>query len=133
MDALCHVYEDHHHYNGVAASEMKTNTGAARLGIEKVGGFAGRGVLLDFPKLKGEAWLEPGYMITAADLDAAEQAQGVTVQGGDIVLVRTGYLDMWFQQSGDEGYASRASVSRPPRGSSIVTSSPSAATTPRWR
>jgi kynurenine formamidase len=105
MDALCHVYEDHHHYNGVAASEMKTHTGAARLGIEKVGGFAGRGVLLDFPKLKGDVWLEPGYMITAADLDAAEQAQGVKVQAGDIVLVRTGYLDKWFHDGGDEGYA----------------------------
>ena len=105
MDALCHVYENHQHYNGVAASEMKTNTGAGRLGIEKVGGFAGRGVLLDFPKLKGVPWLEPGYMITASDLDAAEQAQGVTVGSGDIVLLRTGYLDMWFEQSGDEGYA----------------------------
>jgi kynurenine formamidase len=105
MDALCHVYENHQHYNGVAASEMKTNTGAGRLGIEKVGGFAGRGVLLDFPKLKGVPWLEPGYMITASDLDAAEQAQGVTVGSGDLVLLRTGYLDMWFEQSGDEGYA----------------------------
>ena len=105
MDALCHVYENHQHYNGVAASEMKTNTGAGRLGIEKVGGFAGRGVMLDFPKLKGVPWLEPGYMITAADLDDAEQAQGVTVGSGDLVLLRTGYLDMWFEQSGDEGYA----------------------------
>jgi kynurenine formamidase len=105
MDALCHVYENHQHYNGVAASEMKTNTGASRLGIEKVGGFAGRGVLLDIPKLEGLPWLEPGTMITAADLDAAEQAQGVTVGSGDIVLIRTGYLDMWFQQQGDEGYA----------------------------
>jgi kynurenine formamidase len=105
MDALCHVYENHQHYNGVAASEMKTNTGAGRLGIEKVSGFAGRGVLLDIVKLKGEQWLEPGYMITAADLDDAEQAQGVTVGSGDLVLLRTGYLDMWFQQNGDEGYA----------------------------
>jgi kynurenine formamidase len=105
MDALCHVYENHQHYNGVAASEMKTNTGAGRLGIEKVGGFAGRGVMLDFPKLKGVRWLDPGYMITAADLDEAEQAQGVTVGSGDLVLLRTGYLDMWFEQSGDEGYA----------------------------
>ena len=105
MDALCHVYENHQHYNGVAASEMKTHTGAGRLGIEKVSGFAGRGVMLDFPKLKGVPWLEPGTMITAADLDAAEQAQGVTVGSGDIVLLRTGYLDMWFEQSGDEGYA----------------------------
>jgi len=68
MDALCHVYEGHQHYNGVAAAEMKTNTGAGRLGIEKVGSIAGRGVLLDIPKVKGSQWLDPGYVVTAADL-----------------------------------------------------------------
>jgi kynurenine formamidase len=101
MDALCHVYEDHRHYNGVAASEMKTNTGAGRLGIEKVGAFAGRGVMLDFPKLKGVPWLEPGDMITGADLDACAAAQEVTIGSGDIVLVRTGYLDFWFENAPD--------------------------------
>lgn len=96
MDALVHVYEGHRHYNGFAAADMKTNTGAGRLGIEKVGGFAARGVLLDLPKLKGAQWLEPGYMITASDLDAALDAQNVSVEPGDVVLVRTGYLDFWF-------------------------------------
>jgi kynurenine formamidase len=105
MDALVHVYEGHQHYNGVAAAEMKTNTGAGRLGIEKVNGFAGRAVLLDVAKLKGDTWLEPGYMITAADLDAAEQAQDVKVEAGDIVLIRTGYLDFWFQKNPDVGFA----------------------------
>jgi kynurenine formamidase len=101
MDALCHVYEEHHHYNGVAASEMKTNTGAGRLGIEKVGGFAARGVLLDLPKLQGPQWLTPGAMITARDLEAAQSAQGVSVEAGDIVLLRTGYLDFWFANAPD--------------------------------
>jgi len=101
MDALCHVYEEHHHYNGVAAAEMKTNTGAGRLGIEKVGAFAGRGVMLDFPRLQGVPWLEPGTMLTAADFEAAEEAQDVTVGAGDIVLARTGYLDFWFAEAPD--------------------------------
>ncbi len=101
MDALCHVYEEHHHYNGVAASEMKTNTGAGRLGIEKVGGFAARGVLLDLPKLQGPQWLTPGAMITARDLEAAQSAQGVSVEAGDVVLLRTGYLDFWFANAPD--------------------------------
>jgi kynurenine formamidase len=101
MDALCHVYEEHHHYNGVAASEMKTNTGAGRLGIEKVGGFAARGVLLDLPKLQGPQWLTPGAMITARDLEAAQSAQGISVEAGDVVLLRTGYLDFWFANAPD--------------------------------
>lgn len=101
MDALCHVYEGHQHYNGVAAAEMKTNTGAGRLGIEKVGGFAGRGVLLDIPKLRGKQWLDPGYMITADDLESAARAEQVTVEAGDLVLVRTGYLDFWYAHAPD--------------------------------
>jgi len=105
MDALVHVYEGHQHYNGVAAAEMKTNTGAGRLGIEKVNAFAGRAVMLDIAKLKGDTWLEPGYMIMGADLEAAEQAQGVSVGAGDIVLIRTGYLDFWFQKNPDVGFA----------------------------
>jgi kynurenine formamidase len=101
MDALSHVYEGHQHYNGVDATEMKTNTGAGRLGIEKVGAVAGRGVLLDIPKLQGKQWLDPGYMITAGDLEAAQDAEGVAVAEGDLVLVRTGYLDFWFANTGE--------------------------------
>jgi kynurenine formamidase len=104
MDALCHVYEGHQHYNGVAAAEMKTNTGAGRLGIEKVGAIAGRGVLLDIPKLQDKPWLDLGYMVTAADLEAAQDAEGITVEAGDLVLVRTGYLDFWFANAPDNGY-----------------------------
>jgi len=35
--------------------------------------------------------LAPGYEITAADLEATAKAQGVQVQAGDSVLIRTGY------------------------------------------
>src|SRR5262249_6497015 len=53
-------------------------------------GIAGRGVLLDIAALRGERWLEPGTPIVCADLQAAEQAQGVTVGEGDILIVNTG-------------------------------------------
>ncbi len=104
MDALSHVYEGNLSYNGVAASEMKTHTGAARLGIEKVDAFATRGVLLDLPALHGIDWLEPGTVVTAADLEACELRERVKVQAGDVVLVRTGYLDFWFANQPDVGW-----------------------------
>ena len=48
-------------------------------------------------KLKGaDKWLEPGTMIMAADLQAAADAQGTEVRAGDVVLIRTGHLDMWW-------------------------------------
>jgi kynurenine formamidase len=47
-------------------------------------------VLLDIPRSKDVAWLEPGTEIQVADLEAAERAHGVTVREGDILLVATG-------------------------------------------
>jgi kynurenine formamidase len=47
-------------------------------------------VLLDIAGSKGVPWLEPGTQIGVADLEAAEQAHGVTVGEGDILIVATG-------------------------------------------
>lgn len=102
MDALIHVYEDFRHYNGVHASAMRAMSGATRLGIDKVGGFAAHAVLLDMVKHAGaDGWLEPGTRVTAADLESASRAAGVAVGAGDVVLVRTGYLQMWWDRQGD--------------------------------
>ncbi len=106
MDALIHVYEEGKHYNGVPAGAMHALSGATKLGIEKVAGFAARGVLLDMPRYFGDPkWVEPGRKITGEDLSGACAAQGVEVRAGDVVLVRTGYLQMWFEQQGDTGFA----------------------------
>ena len=53
-------------------------------------GIVGRGGLLDVPRLRGQAWLEPQEAIEPAELEAAEQAQGVQVATGDVLLVATG-------------------------------------------
>ena len=90
IDALCHVMVDERMYNGFAASDVKS-TGAVRNSIMAAqDGIASRGVLLDIPRQQGQEWLELGYQITVADLEAAEQAQSVQVDEGDILLVQTG-------------------------------------------
>jgi len=95
MDALCHVYADEQFYNGKSAHGFTSHNGAPYCGIEKTGGFAGRAVLLDIAGLKGVDWLEPGANITADDLEEARAAAGVEIGSGDIVLVRTGWLDLF--------------------------------------
>ncbi len=91
LDALCHVSYDGTLYNGVPATTW-TADGAGQLSVAVAGqGIAGRGVLLDIPRLRGIDWLEPGDNITADDLAGAEAAQGVQVGAGDIVLVRVGH------------------------------------------
>jgi len=91
-DALCHIFYDGRLYNGHPASSV-TSSGAGRNGIEKVhADFVSRGVLLDVARGQGVDCLEAGYAIRSADLEAAERAQGVRVESGDILLVRTGQM-----------------------------------------
>ncbi|MGH9028637.1 MAG: cyclase family protein [Acidimicrobiales bacterium] len=105
MDALIHVYEDFKHYNGIPSSVMQATAGATKLGIEKVGGFAARAVLLDMARqIGGSDWLEPGRAISGAELEQASRDQGVEVRAGDVVLIRTGYLQMWFASPSQRGY-----------------------------
>jgi kynurenine formamidase len=91
IDALCHVALDGAFYNG-KPSDALTRTAAGVNTIEAVkDGLVGRGVLLDVPRLRGIPWLEPGEHVFREDLEAAEREQGVTVERGDILLVRTGH------------------------------------------
>jgi kynurenine formamidase len=82
--------------------------GAQRLGIDKVGGFAARAVLLDMVRYFGvDQWLPAGQVITGADLEGAASTAGVEVRAGDVVLIRTGYLQWWFDNhanGGPEGF-----------------------------
>ena len=91
IDALCHVTFDGTLYNGVPASAV-TAGGAVELSISiAADGIAGRGVLLDIPRLRGVPWLEPGDHVTPGDITAAERDQGVRISQGDILLVRVGH------------------------------------------
>jgi kynurenine formamidase len=91
IDALSHVIFDGELYNGIAAGAV-TATGAGELSIDLAGqGIAGRGLLLDIPRLRGRPWLEPGDHVTAGDLLAAEAAAGDQVSPGDLLLVRVGH------------------------------------------
>ncbi|HET9691537.1 MAG TPA: cyclase family protein, partial [Acidimicrobiales bacterium] len=61
-------------------------------------GIAGRGVLLDVARQKGVDWMQAGEVITPADLETAEQAQGVRVRPGDILLFRTGWRRKFLEE-----------------------------------
>jgi len=93
MDALCHVQAKGRFYNGFPADTFRSHSGAGRCGIDKLGAFTARAVLLDLPRHFDRPYLEGGYRITGADLGACAEAQGVEVRSGDVLLVRTGYLD----------------------------------------
>ncbi|MFJ3922211.1 cyclase family protein [Streptomyces sp. NPDC090022] len=91
LDALCHVVFDGELYGGVPEAALRTG-GSRPISLDLVhGGIVGRGVLLDAARLRGLPWLEPGDCVSADDLAAAEEAQGVRAGPGDLLFVRVGH------------------------------------------
>ena len=89
----------------VAVMLATTSAGAARNSIDKLGpGIISRGVLLDVARVSGVDRLPPGRAITPNDLEAAERAEGVRVESGNVLLVRTGHLTVFTKDGNREGY-----------------------------
>jgi hypothetical protein len=87
MDALSHVFAEGTFYNGFQSDAARTNQGVPNCGIDKVRGVVGRAVHLDLPRHQGVDWLEPGYAVTSAELEACRAAQNVEIRSGDIPVV----------------------------------------------
>ncbi|MCA1833334.1 MAG: cyclase family protein [Actinomycetota bacterium] len=92
-DSLAHMSYRGVLYNEFPASSIDED-GAARCGVDKYKTLVTRGVLLDVARVKGVDRLEPGYAITPEDLSGAEAEASVRVGEGDIVLLRTGQMQL---------------------------------------
>jgi kynurenine formamidase len=91
LDALSHVIYHGTLYNGLSPGDVAA-AGDPELSIETAGdGIVGRGLLLDIPRVRGVPWLEPGEHVTADDLIAAEAAQEIRIEPGDLLFVRVGH------------------------------------------
>ena len=91
-DALSHIFERDKMWNGRPAA-MVGASGAPANGIEKMRDkIVSRGVFLDIPVYKGVETLEPGYAITEEDLEGCAVKEGVSIESGDIVIIRTGQM-----------------------------------------
>lgn len=102
-DGLSHVSYDHTLYNGVSVDTVTAVGGATVLGIENVRWLTGRGVLLDLPAARGLERLPSDCEVTGADLDEAAEFGGVEMRSGDIVLLRTGRMQV-FREMGAAAY-----------------------------
>ncbi|HEY7438205.1 MAG TPA: cyclase family protein [Acidimicrobiia bacterium] len=93
VDGFGHVGGDSTLYNGYWAGLVTATGGAQRLGIHHLArGIVGRAVLLDVARHLGVDHLEPGFPVGPDELDGAAAAQGVAVEPGDVLLVRTGHI-----------------------------------------
>ncbi len=98
IDALCHQACGLTLHGGIPVESVETMAGYTRLGIETVSPLLGRGILLDVAGWKGQSHLPPNYGISAEDLQACTNAEGVEVHPGDVLLVRTGYGHLWNEE-----------------------------------
>lgn len=103
-DALGHSWYDDELYNGFDAET--TIGGLDRCGAEHLAddGIVGRAVLLDVARYRGVDRLERGAVIGPGELDECAAAQGVDLEGGDIVLVRTGALSLFYEDGPEAFY-----------------------------
>ena len=91
LDALGHVWTDGVLWNGVSDDSAAHGRTLDWGGIDNVSAIFSRGVMLDIAKFKGVEHLGLGEVVTAEDMQACADAQGVEVQPGDVLLVRTGW------------------------------------------
>jgi kynurenine formamidase len=94
-----HLTDDDYFYNGFKRSQFGTAYGLEKLGIENVGVFFTRGVLLDVAAARGKERLASGEVITPGDLESAAKIEGVEVRTGDVVVIRTGFGQLWMKDN----------------------------------
>lgn len=90
VDGLGHMWYDDVLYNGFPATTVRSY-GAVRLGIENLEHLVSRGVFLDVARHLDVRHLSDTHVITADELRGCAAAAGVTVQRGDVVIIRTGW------------------------------------------
>ncbi len=101
-DTLVHVGNtEHGFYNGIKKEEVTGKPGS-KGGIDHWAkkGIAGRAVLLDIGRYLASAGTPIDFLtdrrFSAEELEACRQAQGVAIQPGDMLLVRTGWTE-WYE------------------------------------
>ncbi|WP_433020635.1 cyclase family protein [Kribbella sp. CA-294648] len=106
LDSPCHIFWDGKMYNGRSHSLVDPEAGSAWAAVTAAAnGIITRGVLLDIAKVRDVPWLETGQAVFPEDLEEAERQQGVRVQPGDAVLLRTGYGRARHEAGATGGFA----------------------------
>lgn len=95
IDALNHFGLNGKIWNNFSASEHLGDRGWKKTGAETIPPIVARGVMLDVATAKGMKILPDGYKISDADLQETLNKQGLVLQQGDVVLIRTGHMQQY--------------------------------------
>src|SRR5437879_6287639 len=109
LDGLGHIGRKDCYFNQIAMGKYINQNMMTKLGLEHLKSFATRGVLIDAVKVLQQAGrfkgnsackkpcLDKGTVLTAADLQAGLKMYNVTLREGDIVIIHTGWGDLFEQ------------------------------------
>lgn len=96
-DALGHVWYDGKLWNGYDARTTVGGMDVASVEPIAQRGVMGRGVLLDMARFRGKEHLDTAETFDHTDLEACAAAQGVELRPRDVLLIRTNYLQLFFE------------------------------------
>lgn len=99
IDALNHFGLNGEIWNGFRAEEHLGDRGWTVAGAENIPPIIARGVLIDVARAKGVDMLPAGYRVSRDDLVDALDKQGITLEQGDVVLIRTGRMQSYEDAS----------------------------------
>jgi kynurenine formamidase len=95
IDAFAHISFEGHLHGGIDAHDAQTGGRFKHHGAETIPPIIARGILLDVPTALGIARCPPAYEVTQADLEAALRLTGTEPREGDVILVRTGWAQLY--------------------------------------
>ena len=109
LDGMGHIGRKDCYYNQIAMGKFINQNNMTKLGLEHLKPFATRGVVIDMVKVYQQAGklktnsackkpcIDKGAVITAADLQAGLKMYNTTLREGDIVVIHTGWGDLFEQ------------------------------------
>jgi kynurenine formamidase len=109
LDGMGHIGRKDCYYNQIPMGKFINQNNMTKLGLEHLKPFATRGVIVDLVKVYQQAGklkpnaackkpcLDKGTVISAADIQAGLKLYNVTLREGDIVILHTGWGDLFEQ------------------------------------
>jgi kynurenine formamidase len=104
FDALGHVWYDDKLFNGFDAATTKGGLDRCSIAPLAQHGVVGRGVLADIAGFRGVPHLPGGSRISFDELLRCLDKQKVSLEKRDILLIRTGWLDVFYSGRRAEFY-----------------------------
>lgn len=96
LDAKAHVARNNRITNNIDVSDLQDyQNGLKVMSIDTTPPIVKRGVLLDIPQSLDLDVLPHDFSIGRSEMEKAAQKEGIEIEEGDVVLIRTGWIQFW--------------------------------------